>query len=169
MPESTPGHAVDDLSTVLALGERELKSANRHQRAVERVTRLVARPTTLYVGALFCTIWIVDNVLRSSPFDPTPFFDLQGLIGIYAATVTTCVLIAQSRQQAEAERRASLQLHINLVAEQKATKIISLLEELRRDLPGVKNRTDPVADELQHEIDARALHEVLSPDLEPAD
>ncbi len=73
------------------------------------------------------------------------------------------MLIAQTREKADADRRANLALHVSLVAEQKATKIISLLEELRRDLPNVRNRTDAVANELQHEIDARAVHSALAP------
>ena len=43
-----------------------------------------------------------------------------------------------------------------LLTEQKAAKMIDLLEELRRDLPNVKNRDDP---------EAVALQRSMNPDL----
>ncbi len=40
-------------------------------------------------------------------------------------------------------------MQVNLLTEQKTTKLIRLLEELRRDLPMVKNRHDPEAAALE--------------------
>ena len=47
-----------------------------------------------------------------------------------------------------------LELQVNLLTEQKTTKIIRLLEELRHDLPMVKDRHDPEAAALQKPMDA---------------
>lgn len=41
---------------------------------------------------------------------------------------------------------------MTLLTEQKAAKMIDLLEELRRDLPNVKNRHDPEAAVLQQSM-----------------
>jgi uncharacterized membrane protein len=54
------------------------------------------------------------------------------------------------------EQRAHLDLKVTLLTEQKAAKMIDLLEELRRDLPNVKNRHDP---------EAVALQQSMNPDL----
>jgi len=67
----------------------------------------------------------------------------KGAFGLFGALVATTVLTAQNRQNVENERRAHLELQVNLLAEQKVTKIIALLEELRRDLPIVRDRRDP--------------------------
>jgi uncharacterized membrane protein len=64
-------------------------------------------------------------------------------------------------QGREADRRAHLELQVNLIAEQKTTKIISLLEELRHDLPMVKDRKDEVADALQESMDPQAVLSAL--------
>jgi uncharacterized membrane protein len=48
---------------------------------------------------------------------------------------------------------------VNLLAAQKTTKLIDLTEELRRDLPMVKDRHDPQAAALQQPTDP---HEVLA-------
>ena len=155
--------------TVKELGARELEAAGRHQRAIERFIRSLARPLTIYVFIALCAAWITYNLVVQRAFDAAPFPILQDIVTYYAAIVATCVLIVQTREKAEVDRRANLELHVSLIAEQKATKIISLLEELRRDLPNVRDRTDVMADELQHEIDARAVHSALvpkSPDLD---
>lgn len=159
---ATPDDKRDDkLATILELGERGVEHASRHQLAIERFIRAIARPASLYVLVAVCVAWVLFNLIATSAFDPSPFPRLQDVLTLYAAIVATCVLVAQSREKLESERRANLDLHVNLVAEQKATKIIALLEELRRDLPNVRDRTDSVANDLQKEVDARAVHSAL--------
>jgi uncharacterized membrane protein len=60
------------------------------------------------------------------------------------------VLITQNRQAKLIERRMHLDLQVNLLTEQKTAKLIELLEELRRDLPNVRNRRDSEAEVMQH-------------------
>jgi uncharacterized membrane protein len=45
-------------------------------------------------------------------------------------------------------------LQINLTTEQKVAKVINLIEELRRDLPMVKNRYDAQAETFAEKTDA---------------
>ena len=157
-------------SNIEAIGEliaRERDSVGRHQRTVEAVTRGIARPITIYTLVAMGAGWVAYNVAAPHAgwpqLDRAPYFALQGLVGFYAAATTTCVLIVQGRQNREAERRAALEFHLNLLAEQKTTKIIALLEELRRDLPNVRDRRDPVAEAMQEEVDPQAVHFALEP------
>jgi uncharacterized membrane protein len=76
-----------------------------------------------------------------------------------ALLMTTIVLITQNRQNKAAEQRRQLDLQVNLLVEQKVTKVISLLEELRRDSSVVKDRHDSEAEALQLSVDP---HEVLA-------
>ena len=69
--------------------------------------------------------------------------------------ITIAVLVRQNRLAEVAESRAHLELQVNLLAEQRATKIIMLLEELRRDMPNVSNR---------HDEHAKTLEAVTNPD-----
>jgi uncharacterized membrane protein len=55
------------------------------------------------------------------------------------------------------ERRAHLELQVNLLTEQKTTKLINLLEELRRDLPMIKDRHDPESAAFQQPTDPEAV------------
>jgi uncharacterized membrane protein len=48
-------------------------------------------------------------------------------------------------------------LQVNLLAEHKVAKLIALVEELRRDLPMVRDRIDREADSMQEAVDPAAM------------
>ena len=63
--------------------------------------------------------------------------------------MTTIVLITQQRQNRATELRRQLDLQVNLLVEQKVTKLIGLVgRKLRRDLPHVQDRHDPEVEAL---------------------
>jgi uncharacterized membrane protein len=130
---------------------------SRHQRAVEVFTATLGRPRTLYAILLIVVAWASLNLTLQHPFDPPPFFWLQGAVGLAAMLTATLILITQNRQTQEAEQRSQLDLQVNLVAEQKITKVIALIEELRRDLPTVRDRVDVKADAMTQAVDATAV------------
>jgi uncharacterized membrane protein len=75
------------------------------------------------------------------------------------------VLIVQKRQEKLAEQRAQLSLQLNLLSEQKIAKLIALVEELRCDLPNVKNRHDPEAEVMKQPADPQVVLEALEKSL----
>lgn len=158
--ESLPGRVHDNIESLAAIREAAEREVRRPQRAIEHAAAVLGRPVTLYALLAGVVGWIAINAIVK--LDPPPFFWLQGTIALYAAVVSTLVLVAQGRQGREAERRAHLEFHVNLLAEQKATKIIGLLEELRHDLPNVRDREDLIAQEMQEELDPRVVHSALS-------
>jgi len=89
-------------------------------------------------------------------FDESPFSLLQGIVIFNSVLITMAVLIRKNRLARVEEDRAHLELHINLLAEQKTTKIIMLLEELRRDLLNARN---------WHGQDAETLEAATNPDV----
>lgn len=128
-----------------------------HQRWIERLTAKLGRPRSLY-GIVICVLaWIGVNLLLPATgrhaFDPPPFEALQGLVSLGALLVTTMVLTTQNRQYLVDSRRSRLALHMNMLAEAEVTKLIALIEELRRDMPNVRNRHDPQAAEMQKPVD----------------
>ncbi len=131
-----------------------------HQRRIERFTARVAHPQTVYVALAVVVAWIAFNLLCRAAgvaaFDPPPFAWLQSLIGLSALLMTIAILTTQRRQDGHAEERARLDLEVNLLAEEKAGKIIALLEELRRDMP-VRDRVDPEAERMSQKVDAPAV------------
>lgn len=156
-----PGHVARNVETIGELHQKAERRATWHQRTIERLTAAVGRPALLYAIVLGVVGWSLGNGLAHRlghrPLDPPPFFWLQGVISLGALLVTTMVLITQNRQARVAERRAHLDLQVNLLAEQKAAKVIALLEELRRDLPNVRQRRDSEADRMAASADPRAV------------
>ena len=149
-----------NIAAVQAFTEREEQKISRSQRLLEHISHFIGRPLFFGLTLVFVVLWILANVLVHAmgrvELDAPPFHWLQGLIGLGALLSTTVVLSKQNRLARLADQRAHLDLKVTLLTEQKVAKLIDLLEELRRDLPNVKNR---------HDSGAAALQQAMSPDL----
>jgi Predicted membrane protein len=158
--ESERDQTSQNIEAVLEFYTREEQKISRSQRILERISRFIGQPVFLGFILLFVALWMLANaVLRQfgmAEFDPAPFFWLQGIVGLGALLTATVVLTKQNRLAKLEEQRAHLDLKVTLLTEQKAAKLIDLLEELRRDLPNVRNRHDP---------EAAALQQSMNPDL----
>ena len=160
----TPNQVTQNIETIRKLSE-ERQQAGIHHRPIERIFDFIARPITLYV-LLFCVIlWILSSLLEGAfvhqSFDPPPFYALQGLLTGLSLFTTVIVLIVQARQGRRAEQRAELEFQVNLLAEQKIAKLISLLEEQRRDSPFLKDREDAEAAQMQQGADPQSILSAL--------
>ena len=167
-PPSATGNAASDQITqnIESIAEfylREEEKISWPQRRVEKLCNFVSQPLFLAVLASSIGIWIATNLLLplfSLPeLDPAPFFWLQGLVSLWALLTTTVVLIRQERLARLEQHREHLDLQVNLLTEQKTTKLILLIEELRRDLPMVRDRRDSEVEDLQQWTDP---HRVLA-------
>lgn len=150
-----------NVEAIRAFYTREEQKISRSQRVLETISGFVGRPLFLVSSLLFVALWIVANVFAPQlgwvVFDPPPFAWLQGIFSLGALLTATVVLIKQNRLAKLEELRAHLDLQVNLLAEQKATKLIDLIEELRRDLPMVKDRSDPEAAALKQPTDPNVV------------
>lgn len=154
-----------NIADVLELESHELARTTRAQLWLEKLSRALAHPAFPVGVLIFIGAWIAVNVptaaLGIPHFDPPPFPWLTGLLTLTALLTTTIVLIGQGRQTTLAKQRAHLDLQINLLTEQKVTKLIHLLEELRADLPGVRTRHDPHVSELKKPTDPAQVASAL--------
>lgn len=143
-----------NIEAVLDFYAREDDKMSTAQRVLDRVSCFIGEPIFIALILLFVVLWIACNSLFPiyliPQFDPPPFHFLQGVIGLSALLTATIVVSNQNRLAKIDEQRVHLDLKINLLTEQKTAKLINLLEELRFDLPNVKNRQDFEAAELKH-------------------
>ncbi len=157
MPEHV-GHNIQMIAALFANTERRV---GRHQLAIEWVTDIFGRPASTYALALVVVGWILVNTmgprLGYRTLDPPPFAWLQGAACIAALLMTMTILTTQSRVAKLAQQRAHLDLQVNLIAEEKIAKLIALVEELRRDLPSVRDRRDSLADAMTEAVDVHAV------------
>ena len=153
--DSTP--IAQNIDAVAALKLRSEKNVGKTQRLVEQVTARLGRPqffVAIVVGSL---VWMFANALAPRlglrQLDAPPFPWMQGFVGLAALLMTSMILITQNRQGEISSRLEHLDLQMSMLTEQKAAKIIELLEEMRRDSPTLRNRVDPEAEALQEAAD----------------
>jgi uncharacterized membrane protein len=169
---AVPPHVAETLETIAELHKRAERAVPRHQRSIEATTEVLGRPSTVYILAGGVVLWVVVNVVLPRvgvrPPDAPPFAWLQTASSVGALLMAAMVLSTQNRQRKPAEERERLDLHVNLLAEQKLAKLIALIEELRRDMPNVNNRVDSLAEAMTHAVDPNAVADALKHTLEEA-
>jgi len=117
---------------IAALTERqrlERTAASPSERIADRVTRFTGSMTFVLLHLVAYSLWIGINLgaIPGLPrFDPS-FVILAMEASVEAIFLSTFVLISQNRMAASAERRADLDLHINLLAEHELTKLASMV------------------------------------------
>ena len=160
-----PNSVNQNIGTIAEHYERHDQQVSRAQAFIEKMSHYLGSPAYVAANVVFIVLWIAWNLaapgLGFTQFDEPPFFWLQGFIGLNALLISTTVLIRQNRMSKLAEHNAHLDLQISLLAEEKASKIIAMLEELRRDTPDIPNKVDAEAEELSHSADTHTVLEAI--------
>jgi len=148
LPETTTSQT--NIATIIRLEEEAEKDRTGTERLSERIGHFAGTLSFVIVQVAFVAVWIAVNAGREG-FDPYPFPLLAGLLAFEAVTLTAFVLIRQNRMSMRADRRNHLNLQINLLAEQEATKIIQMLERMSRQMGIEDEVTDKESRELSGE------------------
>lgn len=161
----------DNVEAISAIYEKAEHEMPAGQRGVERLVQVLGRP--LFIGVYVALVggWVVANMLMKreglEPIDAPPFFWLQGFVTATSLLTTIVILIAQHRQSVLAERRAHLDLQVNILAEAKIAKVIALLEELRQDHPQLPQRVDAEAEQMKKPADPQLVIRALAEKIDP--
>jgi len=117
-----------NIESIVAFHEKEDHQIGSAERRLARLSALIGRPVYLAGGVALVVGWVLWNAMAGSlgfkPFDPAPFPELEGLVTLAAWLTTTVVLNSQSRNERLERHRAQLDLQVNLLTEQKVTKLI---------------------------------------------
>jgi len=151
----------DNLELLASFEDREDAQISGFQLVIERVSSFFGSPAYFAFAVAFIVLWALANGWAahagSHPIDEPPFFWLQGFVSSNALLLTVAVLIRQNRMAKVAEHRAHLDLQINLLSEQKVTKILQIVDELQRELTALRGRPDAKVAEMTKPADAHAL------------
>jgi uncharacterized membrane protein len=162
--EQLPEQVLKNVETIDRHQERYIQNTKQDRRILNKIASIFGRPQFLYFQIIFFAVWIGCSNLaeRNIIAKNFPLFDLH-LHGLEIASllISTEVLIDQTHQEKLSKEQSNLMLQLNLLSEQKIAKLISLVEELRTDLPNVKNRADLEAEIMQQAIDPQAILEVI--------
>ena len=148
----------------IAESRRQFEEAKSTQdRTADRITWFSGSMLFVYLHVAWFAVWILVNLgwLGVTPFDEFPFGLLTMVVSLEAIFLSTFVLISQNRSSALADKRADLDLQINLLSEREATKLLTLLEAVAKHV-GVTMDDDPDLEELKHEVNPTEVLDELA-------
>lgn len=115
----------------------------------------VAIHLVIYAGWIGINLGLVAGLPR---FDPS-FVVLAMEASVEAIFLSTFVLISQNRMAAAADRRADLDLHVNLLAEHELTKLAGLVIRIAEKLDVATN--DPNLSEIEKDVEAEQVLDAI--------
>ena len=161
----TPQDLPETTAAISELHSAHHRSATRLERVIELAVHTLGRASVISALLALGAAWIVGNVLLSHlghpPFDPPPFPWLQLAASLASLGATMVILAAQRRDARFNGLREQLILELSAISEAKLAKIISLLEESRRDNPLLADRPDLQAEKMAEPVDTAALSEIV--------
>lgn len=137
----------------------EEQVASARDRIARAITGFTGSIAFVCLHALIYGVWILLNIGVFSglkPFDPS-FVILASEASVEAIFLSTFVLISQNRMAAAADKRAALDLHINLLTEHELTKLAKLVSAMADKL-GVSPEAAPDIEQITRDV---APEEVL--------
>lgn len=141
-----------NIGALLERRRAEEKSKGPADRLADAINGFAGSIRFVAIHLLLFGAWIVVN-LGWTPlprFDPS-FVVLAMFASVEAIFLSTFVLIAQNRMQAQADRRADLDLHISLLAEHEITRLLKLNIAIAQRL-GIGEGHDPHLSELARDV-----------------
>jgi uncharacterized membrane protein len=169
-PQSKPelsGPAAQNIEAIAALEREALHERSAFDRFSQVVTDAAGSAAFLGLHALWFSVWIVVNLTHQPAFDPFPFNFLMLIVSLEAIFLTGIVLLTQNRMTRQADKRAHLDLQVNLLAEQELTAMLQMLHALcRRSGVAIKVR-DSRVEQLLNETDIHKIAVALDKELTP--
>jgi uncharacterized membrane protein len=141
-----------NIAAISEMQRRDVAARKPQERISDSITRFSGSTLFVFLHVLWFGLWILLNINlvrlpHVSEFDPFPFGLLTMIVSLEAIFLSTFVLISQNRMAALSEKRAELDLQVNMLAEQKAAKTLELLEHIAQQLDSVYDhfnyKTDP--------------------------
>lgn len=126
---------------------------------MDGIASLLGNPVTLAVHIGFYGAWLIWNGADGfglPSFDPPPFSLLTLTVSLEAILLTLFVLISQNRIREQADHHAHVDLQVNLMAEQEATKMLGMLQSLCAHFR-LKEADDAEIDEMLQSTDPESL------------
>jgi uncharacterized membrane protein len=168
---TTPAAAAADKNIqAVARLERDAK-ANRSLAACvsDTITTWAGNEWAVAIHAVWFAAWLVLNTRFSpwAPIDPFPFSLLTSIVSLEAIFLTLFVLASQNRLTIEADKRANLDLQVNLLAEQEMTLVLEMLRDLSEHFELNKTNRSKELEALLARTDVGDLAERLEQNLGP--
>jgi uncharacterized membrane protein len=163
----------ENIESLVRMRRKEERKKSTQEKIADTLTRFSGSMLFVYVHAIWFGFWISFNLglLGGEPFDPFPFSLLTLVVSLEAIFLSTFVLISQNHASRIADKRAELDLQINLLAEHEITQILTIVDAVADHLgidhdekPRVEeSKKDVAAEEVLDEIESREEAEKKTP------
>jgi uncharacterized membrane protein len=128
----------------------------------EAITRFTGSMLFVYLHLAVFGFWIVANlgwVPGVHRWDES-FVVLAMMASVEAIFLSTFVLISQNRMAAAADKRADLDLQINLLSEHEVTKLVAMVAEISKHL-GLAHVAGEEVEELKRNVAPEAVLDAI--------
>lgn len=129
--------AEKNVEAIARLEKKSVQNRTMGERTAEMVTRLAGGVVFIVLHVIWFTLWIAGNlglIPGVPPWDPFPFSFLTLVVSLEAIFLSLLVLMTQNRLTRDADKRAHLDLQINMLAEQESTATLQMLEKVCKHL-----------------------------------
>ena len=120
---------------VAALEEDQRQNESFQARLAHRVTAATGSLTFIAANLAWFAVWIGMNLPgMPTEFDPFPFSLLTMLVSLEAIVLSVLVLISENAQSQRDDRRARIDMQVNVLAEREITRLVGLVSEIHEKL-----------------------------------
>ena len=152
----------ENVEQIVRLENRDRVQMGISDHFADLMTRFSGSMMYVWLHVLWFAVWIVLNLglFGLTAFDAFPFGFLTMIVSLEAIFLSTFVLISQNRQAIQADRRAKVDLQINMIAEQEITKVMGLVGEIHEHL-GLRGSHDHELVRMQKPTHVEALADAV--------
>ena len=152
-----------NIETILELEKQAVQSRSAAEHVADKVTTFAGSTPFIILHLAWFAAWIVLNegiIPGIAPFDPFPFSFLTLVVSLEAIFLTLLVLMSQNRMTKEADKRAHLDLQINLLSEQESTLTLRVVQKIAKHL-GLEEEVEDAVKELSEDTDVSQVAKTL--------
>lgn len=154
----------ENVQTIKTWEQALLLRRSRAEQLSDWITVAAASTPVLIFHLIWFLAWIVANtglIPGFEPFDPFPFPFLTMIVSLEAIFLALFVLSSQNRMSRQSDKRANLDLQIDLLAEREMTAVLQLLRDIASHLDVRGTVTTEQIRDLAKKTDLQHLTEQL--------
>ena len=156
-PSSSSAATVQEM---VELEQREKVHMSASDKIADFVTQWAGSMLFVWINCAWFFGWIALNSLGIASFDQYPFGLLTMIVSLEAIGLAIFVLISENRQAMLADKRAKLDLQVNLIAEREVTKLIDMVARIEASL-GLQHGGDKETEEMRQPTHVRELADLM--------
>jgi uncharacterized membrane protein len=168
--QNHPEHIATTVEEIIRLENRDHSAMGFSDRVASRITAFSGSMLYVWLHVAWFSIWILVNVavIFFEPFDSYPFGLLTMIVSLEAIFLSTFVLITQNRQAMVADRRAKVDLQVDMIAEREITKLIRMVTDIHDHL-GMDHSHDQELEEMKKATHVEKLADAIDAAEEESD